>query len=170
MPNYRVTAYVNVGEDNFLGYTARAPLAEVDTFVVEAADVNFAANAMWAIGNKEEGPDAEGKEYPRDVRSLSVGDLLAIHPTDTDQGKYFLAVASVGFTDVPEPANPIVALAGSKATSRPAVVNATAISDQELAESGIGPDRLGELVAEAEAGYDIGSISPRPSRRLRDQL
>ena len=170
MPNYRVTVYVNVGADNFFGYTARAPLAEVDTFTVEAADLYFAANAMWAVGNKEEGPDAAGKQYPRDVRSLSVGDLLAIRPADTDAAKFFLAVASVGFTDVPEPANPIVALAGSKATSRPAVVNATAISDEELAASGISPDKLGELVAEAEAGYDIGSISPRPSRRLRDQL
>ena len=170
MPNYRVTAYVNVGEDNFFGYTPRAPLAEVDTFTIEAADVHFAANAMWAVGNKEAGPDAAGKEYPHDVRSLSVGDLLAIHPTDTDEGKYFLAVASVGFTDVPEPTNPIVALAGSSATSRPAVVNATMISAEELTESGISADKLGELVAEAEAGYDVGSISPRPSRRLRDQL
>ena len=170
MTRYRVTIYVNVGEDNFFGYTARAPLAKVDTFVVEASDPAAAAEAAYSVGNKEAGPDASGKDYPRDVRSVSVGDLLAIHPTDTDEGKFFLAVASVGFTDVPEPTNPIVALAGSTATSRPAVVNATMISAEELADTGISPTKLGELVAEAEAGYDVESINPRPNRRLRDQL
>lgn len=171
MTRYRVTIYVNVGEDNFFGYTARAPLAKVDTFIVEASDPAAAAEAAYSVGNKEAGPDAVGKEYPRDVRSVSVGDLLAIHPrAEGDAGKFFLAVASVGFTDVPEPANPIVALAGSSATSRPAVVNATMISAEELADTGIDPAKLGELVAEAEAGYDVESINPRPNRRLRDQL
>lgn len=171
MTRYRVTIYVNVGEDNFFGYTARAPLAKVDTFVVESSDPYAAAEAAYSVGNKEAGPDADGKEYPRDVRSVSVGDLLAIHPSESgDEGKFFLAVASAGFTAVLEPANTLVALAGSTATSRPAVVNATMISAEELEDSGISPAKLGELVTEAEAGYDVESINPRPSRRLRDQL
>jgi hypothetical protein len=114
MTPYEVTVYVNVGEHNFDGYTPKAPIAEVDTFTIEAEDAEWAANGMWPVGNKMQ-PDAQGKSYPRDVRSLSVGDLLKVSVAG---GKHFFAIESVGFTEIPEPANPIVALAGTRATSR----------------------------------------------------
>lgn len=121
MTRYRVTVYVNVGEDNFSGYTPRAPIALVDTFQIEADTPLDAAGTMWVIGNKEGGEIGyEGKPYPRDVRSLSVGDLVAVS-LDGERQPRFFAVASVGWTEIPEPTNPIVALAGTKATSRKAI-------------------------------------------------
>jgi hypothetical protein len=116
MTIYTVTVYVNVGDDNFFGYKPRDPIAKVDTFTIEAEDAEWAANGMWPVGNKMQ-PDSLGKSYPADVRSLSVGDLLSV--SSYGQQHHFYAVASVGFTEIPEPTNPIVALAGAKATSRP---------------------------------------------------
>jgi hypothetical protein len=116
--SYTITAYVNVGDDNFRGYTPRAPIAKVGDFVLEdCASAEDAARQFWAIGQKE-GRDAAGRRWPHDVRSLSVGDLLAL--TSAQRDMRFLAIASVGWSDVPEPTNPIVELAGSAATSRPA--------------------------------------------------
>jgi hypothetical protein len=114
MTAYTVTVYVNVDEHNFFGYKPRHPIAEVDTFTIEAEDAEWAANGMWPVGNKMR-PDSLGKSYPRDVRSLSVGDLLKV---SVPGGKHFFAIESVGFTEIPEPANPIVALVGTRATSR----------------------------------------------------
>jgi hypothetical protein len=51
--------------------------------------------------------DAEGKAYPPSVRSVSVGDLVKVA---RDRRSWFFAVASVGFAEIPEPANPIVGL------------------------------------------------------------
>lgn len=116
---YRVTAYVNVGEDNFSGYRPRAPIAEVGEYLIASDSALGAARTMWVIGNKEGGEIGyTGPRYPHDVRSLSVGDLLKV--VDEAGVQTFLAVASVGWTDVVEPTNPIVELAGSMATSRPA--------------------------------------------------
>lgn len=116
--SYIITAYVNVGDDNFRGYTPRAPIAKVGDFVFEdCASAEDAARQFWAIGQKE-GRDDAGRAWPHDVRSLSVGDLLAL--TTSQRGMRFLAIASVGWSDIPEPTNPIVELAGSAATSRPA--------------------------------------------------
>ena len=125
MTRYTVLVYVNVGEHSFHGYTPRAPLAEVGAFSVEAPDPHAAAEVMFAVGNKEVGPDADGTPYPLDVRSISVGDLIRVDETrerlfQPAQRVWFYACAGVGWTEIPEPTNPIVELAGSIATSRPA--------------------------------------------------
>jgi hypothetical protein len=124
MTAYTVTVYVNVDDDNFFGYKPRHPIAKVDTFTIEAANPALAAESMFAVGNKEVGPDSAGKNYPRDVRSISVGDVIKLrgplYPDNADSpiATWFYAVASVGWTEIPEPANPIVALEGTRATSR----------------------------------------------------
>lgn len=113
---YQVTVYVNVDRECFFGYKPKHPIAEVDTFTFDTdGSPESAAEGMFHVGNKM-GPDANGKMYPHDVRSVSVGDLLKI--VDSDGRQKFLAVASVGWTEVPEPTNPIVALEGTWATSR----------------------------------------------------
>ncbi len=118
MTLYTVTVYVNVDPDfHFQELRPTDQIALVGEFTVLAADPQGAANAMWPVGNKME-RDSKGNDYPRDVRSLSVGDLLSIRD-GREQTHY--AVASFGWTVIPEPANPIVALAGTGATSRKAV-------------------------------------------------
>jgi len=118
MTLYTVKAYVNVGEDNFHGLKPRDPIALVDEFAISDESPECAAHTMWIIGNRM-GDDIGyvGKPYPRDVRSLSVGDLISVKD---DRSMTFFAVDRADFTVIPEPANPIVELAGSKATSRPA--------------------------------------------------
>lgn len=118
MPKFIVTAYVNVGEDHFLGWQPHHAIAAVGTFHVDAPNALHAAHAMWSVGNKV-APDARGQHYPHDVRSLSVGDLLAIKQPE-EPGVTFYAIASIGFVDIPEPTNRIVPLEGTDATSRPA--------------------------------------------------
>ena len=117
---------VNVGAHNFDGYTPAAPLAEVTDhtgtpidFHVDATDPILAAEAAFVIGNKM-GPDVRGVEYPRDVRSLSVGDLVTLRNVDTGE-LTILACAGLGWKPLIEPTNPIVPLAGTRATSRVAV-------------------------------------------------
>lgn len=116
MNTYTVTIYVNVDPSrmNFLGYQGTHPIAKVDTFTVEADSPHGAAEAVWPVGNKME-PDATGKEYPVDVRSLSVGDMVE---TDGPDGKHYLACASVGWDEIPEPGNRVVPIEGTWATSR----------------------------------------------------
>jgi hypothetical protein len=115
---YTVTAYVNVAEDHhFCELQAGQPVAEVGRFAVEADTPQRAADVMWPIGNKMKPDDSEARLFwPRDVRSLSVGDLLKV--VDPGGDEHFLAVAPTGWTDLPEPANPVVELAGTRATSR----------------------------------------------------
>ena len=110
---YTVTVFIDVDEDyHFRAYHPRHRLAEVDTFTVDTPEgPDGAAEEMFRIGQKgfddERFRDAAGKAYPASVRSVSVGDLVkVVH----ERRVWFFAVASVGFDEIPEPANPIVAL------------------------------------------------------------
>jgi hypothetical protein len=110
---YSVTVYIDVDDDyHFRAYHPRHHLAEVDTFTVDTPDgPDGAAEEMFRIGQKgfddERFRDAAGKAYPLSVRSVSVGDLVKVAH---DKSSWFFAVASVGFAEIPEPANPIVEL------------------------------------------------------------
>lgn len=119
MHTAKVTVYVNVSDDPMFfmhGLRPGDPIAEVDTFQFEIRDDSpvTAANYMWAVGNKE-GQDGAGKDYPRDIRSLSVGDMLKVV---IDRRQTFLAVASIGWRYLAEPGNKVVPLEGTSATSR----------------------------------------------------
>jgi hypothetical protein len=110
---YTVTVFIDVDDDYHFGaYNPKHQLAEVDTFTVDTPDgPDGAAEEMFRIGQKgfddERFRDAAGKAYPLSVRSVSVGDLVkVVH----DKRSWFFAVASVGFAEIPEPANPIVEL------------------------------------------------------------
>jgi hypothetical protein len=110
---YSVTVYIDVDDDYHFGaYHPRHQLAEVDTFTVDTpAGPAAAVEEMFRIGQKgfdgDRFRDAAGKAYPLSVRSVSVGDLVkVVH----DKRSWFFAVASVGFAEIPEPANPIVVL------------------------------------------------------------
>lgn len=118
MTTYDVWAYVSLDFRNTsLGYQPKAPIATVGRYRVEADDPNAAAEKMFAVGNRME-QDAEGRSWPSTVRSLSVGDLLAIEDgTQRRKVTTFLAVERFGWKDVVEPTNPIQPLAGSEASS-----------------------------------------------------
>lgn len=117
---WTATIYVNVAEDMrfFLyGLSARDPIAEVDTFAFDSRTTNpeHIADLVWPVGNKD-GVDHNGKEYPLDVRSLSIGDLVKV---EDDTGRqWFFALEGVGHKEIPEPANPVVPIEGTRATSR----------------------------------------------------
>ena len=116
MPLFHITVYLNVGPDNFAGLKPGDPLA-TDTdlqLAVTAAHPDAAADQAYAIGNRID-TDDRGRGWPVDVRSISVGDLLQI---TSEQLTVFRAVTAIGFSAVPELANPIVPLAGTRATSR----------------------------------------------------
>lgn len=121
MSEYQVTAYVNVDPDNFFGWKPRHAIAKVDVFVIKASTPSQVREEMFSIGNRM-GCDIHGKTWPSDVRSLSVGDLIEVRSPQgrTPSTVEYLSCDSVGWTDIPEPTNPIVALAGTAATSRPA--------------------------------------------------
>lgn len=121
MTIFTATVYVNVGEDNFFGYTPTSPLAEVDyPLTVHAETPLSAAEAVFAIANRmattPAHPGGRLQVWPSDVRSLSVGDLVRLRAGDGTLT--FFSVDSFGWTEVPEPTNPIVPLAGTYATSR----------------------------------------------------
>ena len=114
---FEVTAFVKTGDDHqFDGYEPVDPLALVGDFTVAAADIGAVPETFFAIGNRM-GADADGHRRPSDVRSLSNGDLTSIRNLRTRETRH-LAVASFGRTDVIEPANRIVSLAGSNTSPR----------------------------------------------------
>jgi hypothetical protein len=121
MALFHVTVYLNVGPDNFAGLDPADPVA-TDTdlhLTITAPDPARAAERAFAVGNRMEADD-DGRRWPSDVREVSVGDPLKVtdEPHAAAGQARFYAVASAGFHTVPEPANPIVPLAGTTATSR----------------------------------------------------
>jgi hypothetical protein len=120
---FRVTVYLNADPDNFFGLQPRHEIATAPDLqlTISAPTPADAAEHAFAIGNRMAADD-NGHRWPPDVRSLSVGDLVKV-ATERDTASFaspaeFYAVASAGFCAIPEPANPIVPLAGTTATSR----------------------------------------------------
>lgn len=123
MIRYEVRALVNVGDGNFFGYQPLHPMAEVTSidgevleFEVDAVDPLHAAAWMWVIGNKQ-GTDNNGREWPLDIRSLSVGDMVTVRDSLT-RIQTTLTVEPIGFGELSEPANPIVPIEETRHTSR----------------------------------------------------
>lgn len=63
---------------------------------VEADDVNEALNRLYAVGNRME-EDADGREWPRLVRSMSVGDLILWGNAGPEPNQLAWSVADFGF-------------------------------------------------------------------------
>ena len=116
MPVFRITVYVNVGPGNFAGLKPGDPLATSTDLqlTVTATHPDAAAEQAYAIGNRID-TDDRGRGWPPDVRSVSVGDVLKV---SGQAETVFYAVTGIGFHAVGEPANPIVPLTGTRATSR----------------------------------------------------
>lgn len=127
---YRIAALVNVGPNRFQQHAPDDALAVVTArpgsrapllFCVVGAQVHDALERVWDIGNRM-AVDSQGNRWPRDVRSLSVGDVLAVVTTtapDTAAQGTFHAVDSLGYRAItPIPRDRIVALDGTDATSR----------------------------------------------------
>jgi hypothetical protein len=117
---YLITANVNVAprmagmRD---GYQPGHPVATVGYYDVEATDFTAAAAQMFHIGNRM-AADLEGRTWPADVRSLSVGDVLYVS-RNSDSAVQVLAVARAGWDEIAQPADRRqVELAGTDATSR----------------------------------------------------
>lgn len=121
---FTVTAYVNVEPHSFFGFQSGHAVAEVTTFggvplrlvftSDRVVDDRGAANAAFVVGNRHASDD-HGQDWPADVRSLSVGDVLEV--TAPDETTTFLAIDSVGFSEVQAPVSR-TNLVGTRATSR----------------------------------------------------
>lgn len=125
---FTVVVLVNVAEGHYSGYRVGHQVAEVTAheddptplqLVFHAAThatPDAVADAAWVVGNKQ-GADDAGQTWPLDVRSMSVGDVLAV--TAPDGTTIHLCVGGSRFSPA-EPPEPyaIVPLAGTDATSR----------------------------------------------------
>ncbi|GAA4626927.1 hypothetical protein GCM10023196_037160 [Actinoallomurus vinaceus] len=113
---YTVAVYLNVDRNNFDGYQPHHPLATANDLVfrVNAISHEDAAEKAWPVGNKV-ATDLDNRSWPRDVRSFSVGDVAKV--TGNGQTRFY-ACARGGWDEIAEPTNPVVALAGTRATSR----------------------------------------------------
>lgn len=142
MPIYRIVAAVNVATGHYDGYRPGDPLACVTiranapapvVFSVDVVDSDAALDAMWEIGNSVTG-DRMGNCWPRDVRSLSTGDVLTVFPPGGQEPQTW-AVAPNGFDQVPTPIRSAwVRLDGTWATSRPAL---SAAPQRDTASTGV---------------------------------
>ncbi|MGW6202108.1 hypothetical protein ACWF9B_00410 [Streptomyces sp. NPDC055089] len=122
---YTATVYLNTAHDTFFGYQPHHPLAEATRtdgsplrLVFHTSprirDSEDAADAAYTVGNDQR-PDDNGQTWPRDVRSVSTGDVIKV--TGPDHWIVHLSVEPTGFSAVPEPTT-LVDLAGTRATSR----------------------------------------------------
>jgi hypothetical protein len=120
MPQFHVTVYLNVDPGGFFGLKPHHAIATAPDLrlAISAPTPHDAAGRAFAVGNRMAADD-NGHRWPPDVRSASVGDLVKVaNERAAARHAEFYAVASAGFHPVPEPANPIVPLAGTTATSR----------------------------------------------------
>lgn len=119
MARYSVTPYLNCDRDSFFGYRPEHALTTAADLLleVEALIPTMAAEAAWVVGNRM-GADLEGREWPADVRSMSVGDVLVV----LDQGTRSITVhvcAPVGFVQSDRPITRVVPIGGQeRVTSR----------------------------------------------------
>lgn len=95
----RFTAYVGLNLDSRFGpYTPGDRVHSAARLVVEADSVEAAFEKVYVVGNRMSA-DAEGRSWSPDVRSISVGDVIAIRPRPFADA-VAKTVASFGFTDV----------------------------------------------------------------------
>jgi len=92
---YTIATYINSGPGRFDAYET-GDLLTNGPIVRLAADTEHAAlDRVWTIGNRM---DPETYEWPDFIRSLSVGDVLAVKPEGTfPVPVHYFAVASFGF-------------------------------------------------------------------------
>jgi hypothetical protein len=98
---FTVQVMINMGATTMWSYQDSDPLYCVGQFTVVGTDERDAAGAMWSVGQKEWGPDEDGRWYPREVRSLCMGDVLEI--TDPQGRQSWWAFLAVGFAQVTKP-------------------------------------------------------------------
>ena len=110
MFRFTVETFINDGPGRFDPYEpgdllTAGPVLAIDvndgvhgprTMDAMAAD---ALDAAWVVGNKM-GADAEGRDYDPMVRSLSVGDVLRVTPSQGSWPAHYYAVDTFGFLDI----------------------------------------------------------------------
>lgn len=100
MSIYTAIPLINTGDGNFTGYVpAHAATLATDESLhlrVKAVSDAHALGEVFTVGNRA-GCDIFGREWPADVRSLSVGDVVVLRTDgDTDSGRAY-ACAAVGW-------------------------------------------------------------------------
>jgi hypothetical protein len=112
---YTVTVWLNTGPDNTCGAGTHPLTTAADLRLrVDADSPQDAAEQAFAVGNRQ-AADTDGRSWPGEVRSVSVGDLLVVEADG--HGTTCLAVAPSGWTLLPEPANPRLPPAGQATRS-----------------------------------------------------
>ncbi|MFE7531144.1 hypothetical protein ACFU7Y_36360 [Kitasatospora sp. NPDC057542] len=115
-PEGRMVNFDGFQDGHELAVASPAEGSPLLILTVTAQDLLSAAGRAFDIGNRQD-TDDKGVEWPCDLRSVSVGDV--VHITSPSGHWYYLAVARRGFTHIDPPLRKsIVALVGSSATSR----------------------------------------------------
>jgi hypothetical protein len=85
--------------DDISGYEPKKWAGDLRTEVVIEGDTpEQVAEATWFVGNRM-GPDANGREWPSDVRSMCVGDVVFMVPETGSVRR--LQVRGAGWGDPP---------------------------------------------------------------------
>ena len=74
---FKMGAFLNEGHNRFFEFRESDKLEYVSDYVVIAEDMTAAFEEFFAISNKQR-PDADGIEWPFNVRSFSVGDVVIV--------------------------------------------------------------------------------------------
>ncbi|MGW2540245.1 hypothetical protein ACWC5I_05065 [Kitasatospora sp. NPDC001574] len=115
-PNGRTITFDGFQTGHDLAVASPANGSPLLLLTVTSPDLPSACERAFDIGNHQAADD-RGTEWPADLRSLSVGDVL--HVTDPSGIWHYLAVAGTGFTPIDPPSRTtFVALIGTTATSR----------------------------------------------------
>lgn len=99
MTRYTFQAFTNEQyESRFIRFADGDLVRFAGRVTVEADSLSEALERAWSVGNRQE-PDADGNDWPRFVRSLSVADLLVQEmPGEAPVRMVGHAVAGMGFT------------------------------------------------------------------------
>lgn len=105
---YRITAYLNESPGHFDDYQVGHHVGEVGTFDVDVTCFcdprRHLTEAIWLIGN-DASCDDEGRVWPKDARSLSVGDVIKIvRPDEPHAEPVWLAFGMRDWAVIAEPA------------------------------------------------------------------
>lgn len=104
MQGYWVRLYINISKHALWTYKRGDRLYLVTDFSFSCKSETEAAEMGFLIGQKETIADTGARRYPKDVRSISVGDVAWVRPIGDEVGSWW-SFADLGVNLIPAPAS-----------------------------------------------------------------
>jgi hypothetical protein len=108
---YNVQTFLNTGKGRFVGYSIDDGVTAGPMLSIDADNIMSALDDAYMVGNGLTG-DAFGFTWPTNVRSLSVGDIVAIGNPSLSETEYW-AVEPAGWKNIPQAYIIVSAILGS---------------------------------------------------------